>query len=157
MISAGRGLVIIGLFIVLGIALLFVVDDGSTGSTAKASSTTTTQGSGPPSTTAAPITTASAARPPAQVKIKVYNAGKAQGSASKMTDQLRTAGYTNALGAADLKPPQTGTTVSCKPGFDGAEAAALATAVGSGAKVAPFPNPAPAGSADANCIVILGT
>lgn len=158
MFSAGRGLFLILLAIAIGIVLLYVIDDGSTG---PATATGTTTGRSAPTTTAkagTPTTTAAATtRPPADVKIKVYNAGRPQGTASKMTDQLRTRGYTNALGVADLRPAQAGTSVACQAGYEGADAAALAAAVGPNTKVVTWPNPPPTGAGEANCVVILGT
>ena len=93
------------------------------------------------------------ARPPAQVHVEVLNASGTAGAAGTKAKTLKNAGYVIAgTGNAALRQ---GTVVACKTGF-AAEATALAQATGQGATTEPFPTPAPTGSANADCVIILG-
>ena len=124
----------------------------TTGSSSQAShhhstaSTTTT-------TSPATTTTVNPGRPPGQVRLRIINASAVPNAASMKGFALGGLGYP-VSGLAD-GPVQQGTVVQCKPGFE-AEAVTLAKAVGPGTTVQPFPSPAPAGSANADCLVILG-
>jgi hypothetical protein len=152
--SAARGAALVGLAVLIGIVLLQVVDDGTTGPIGDGGGTapaTTT-------TTAAPGTTTSTkaageVRPPQQVTVLVLNGSGRSGAASAQTNALKAKGY-QTLTPADA-PRREGTVVYFRPGFE-REAAALATAVGGTPEVAPMPDTPPPGSEGADCVVILG-
>jgi hypothetical protein len=151
---------LVGLAVVLGIVLLQVIDKGPAGNGATPAATSQATVPTTPTSPAAPessqpATTAKADNPKArgEVRVVVFNAGAASGSAGNMTNKLRILGYQLAQ-AADTTP-RTGTDVACKQGYD-KEAAQLQGDVGAGATVEPFPNPGPPGSENVNCIVLLG-
>jgi hypothetical protein len=160
--SAVRGAGLIGLAVVLGIVLLQVIDKGPSGGGTSAAdrrptqtTTANTTGTTGPTSTSQPGTTAGgAAKPRAEVRVVVYNAGAASGAAANMTNQLRTLGYQ--LAQAANATPRTGKAVACKQGFD-KEATQLQGDVGQGATVEPFPSSPPAGSENVNCIVLIGS
>ncbi len=146
--SAVRGAGLVGAAVVLGIILLQVIDDGpSSGDGGTTPGITTT-------TTGASTTTAPAARARNEVRIKVYNAGAAEGTARLESNNLVALGY-------QVDPPadtqsRTGSVVACKPGFE-AEAEQLAVDVGPpDLGIEPFPSTPPEGSENVNCIVLLG-
>jgi hypothetical protein len=153
--SAVRGAGLIGLAVILGIVLLQVIDKGPSGggtpASSKSATTTTTQGSTSSSHPGA--TAPGAAKPRAEVRVLVLNAGATSGAAGDMTNKLRVLGY-------QLAPPsntaaRTGTAVACKQGFD-QEGTQLQGDVGAGATAEPFPAQAPTGSENVNCIVLVG-
>lgn len=148
--SAVRGAGLIGLFVIVGIVLLQVVDDGGSGPSGGGGG-----GGGTPDTVSPDDTTATtpAGRDPSEVRVLVLNAGQAAGSAQNKANQLRAAGY-NTLPASNTLA-RTGVAVQCRGGFDN-EAAALALAAGEGATVEPFPDEPPPEAADADCLVLLG-
>jgi hypothetical protein len=160
-LAKGAGLVLIA--IIIGIVLLQVVDDGTSGpvTAATSKSTTTTVKPTPTNPNSATTTTTkqptTPAKPPEQVRVVVLNAGAKTGSARTMSQSLRTKGYTNQPNQATDWPNrnQTGNTVLCKAGFD-REAASLAIAVGGGAKTAAFPTPPPPSSTNVDCVVAVG-
>lgn len=147
--SAVRGAGLIGLAVIVGIVLLQIVDDGTSGPSSGG------RGGGTPTTSTPGETTASTAagRDPSEVRVLVLNAGQAAGAAQNKANQLRTAGY-NTLPASNTLP-RTGLAVQCAEGFDN-EAAALALAVGEGAVTEPFPDEPPAEAENADCLVLLG-
>ncbi len=156
--SALRGALLIGLAVIVGIVLLQVVDNGSSGPAksggAKAGATSTTKAAS--STTAAPPTTAANAgpvKPPAQVRVLVLNGSGVTGAAKAKTNALRALGY-NTLTPTDTST-RTGTVAECKAGFE-REAQELVKAVGTTAKVVAFPTPPPPNTDNVDCIVIIG-
>lgn len=156
--SALRGAALIGLAVIVGIVLLQVVDNGSSGPAkaggAKAGATSTTKAAS--NTTAAPTTTAApggAVKPPAQIRVLVLNGSGVTGAAKTKTNQLRALGY-NTLTPTDTLA-RTGDFAECKAGFE-REVQTLAKAVGAGTKVVNFPTPPPPYTANVDCIVILG-
>jgi hypothetical protein len=150
--SAARGAGLIGAAVIVGIILLQVVDDGSTG--------TSGNGGGGGGSTDTPVTdettqtTNADTRPPAQVRVLVLNAGQAAGSAQNKANDLRLAGY-NTLPASNDPVGRQGVAVQCREDFED-EGAALALAVGEGATTEPFPAQPPEGSENADCLVLLG-
>ena len=128
------------------------VSTGSSKSTASRHRSTTST-TVTPSTAATTTTTLNPGRPPQQVHLRIINASQVPNAASNKAFALGGIGYP-VTGLAD-GPVQQGTVVQCKPGFE-AEAATLAKNVGPGTTVQPFPSPVPAGSATADCLVILG-
>jgi LytR cell envelope-related transcriptional attenuator len=154
--SAARGAGLIGAAVVLGIILLQVVDDGSSGPAGNGNG-----GDTPVDTTATTDTTVPAdTRPPAEVRTLVLNASQVAGAAGTLTNQLVAAGYTT-LPAGDDPVTRQGIAVACRQGFE-SDANALALAVtqatGSQAAVEAFPTDREAdlGAQDADCLVILG-
>ena len=96
------------------------------------------------------------AKTPAELSVLVLNSGAPQGAARTMSENLKLQQYTNQLQPSDWSGhTETGNVVYCKTGLD-QEAAALATAVGSGTPVKAFPSPAPPGSDGADCVVAVG-
>lgn len=149
---AVRGGVIVGLAVILGIVLLNVIDDGSSGPVgdAQPSETTTTLG-GDVTTTTGPA--APAPNDPSAIRVRVYNASAPVGAAATKTDELRSAGY-QTLSAADTEP-RDNTVVYCTEAFAG-DAEPLAVATGGGAVVDNALAPLPPAAEEADCIVILG-
>ena len=150
---AVRGGVLVGLAVILGIVLLNVIDDGSSGpvgDASQASDTTTTLGGDVTTTTgpAAPDT-----NEPSAIRVRVYNASAPAGAAATETDELRSAGY-QTLSAADTDP-RDNTVVYCTEAF-AADAEPLAVAAGGGAVVDNALDPLPPAAEEADCIVILG-
>ena len=154
-LSALRGAGLIGLAVIVGIVLLQVVDDGTSGPVGNGGGNGggngSTETSSPDGTTA---TTAAEPRPPAQVRVLVLNAGQPAGSAMNKANALKLDPGYNTVGFSDA-PDRTGVAVQCRQGFE-QEADALALSVGEGAEVEPFPEPPPAGSENADCVVLLG-
>ena len=98
--STVKGALLVGAAVVLGIVLLQVVDDGSSGpvangrtpvvsTTTTVKKTTTTTGKTTPTTKTTPV------KKPAQIKLLVLNAGAPTGSAGTVSTTLRNHGYTN--------------------------------------------------------------
>lgn len=163
--AVGRGTLLVGLAVVIGILLLQVVDpgpDGSNASTGTTSSTTATGSSttvagetttAPGDTTTAVTSAAGGARPPAEVSVIVFNGSNATGVAGNATTKLKNAGY-KTLAPTDAQTKQTGTTTACKPEFK-ADAPGIVAIVGG--KAVDYPaSPTPA-AASANCFVIIGS
>lgn len=157
--SAARGAGLVALAVILGIVLLQVIDDGtsgpigdggSSGKGVATSSTTTTGGSSTTSTTKV----GTPARPPAQVEVLVLNGSGKPGVAKTLSNKLQANGY-QTLAPADA-PKRQGTVVYAKATY-GRECATVATHVDGNPKVEPVPAPPPTASDKANCIVIIGT
>jgi hypothetical protein len=108
--------------------------------------TTTTQ---KPTTT----TTANPGRPLAQVHLDILNGSGVAKAAGTKALQLAALGYQ--IASVGNATDRQGTVAACKPGLD-LEAATLAKNVAPGTTVIAFPTPAPAGSASADCVVLLG-
>ena len=159
--SAVRGAGLVGLAVVLGIVLLQVIDKGPAGNgatpagTSPATTAPTTPTSAAAPESSQPATTAGGGnvRPRAEVRVVVFNAGAASGSAGNMTNKLRSLGY-------QLAPPantnaRRGTAVQCKQGFD-KEAVQLQGDVGTGTVVEPLANPPLPETENVNCVVLVG-
>lgn len=154
--SAARGAGLIGVAVVLGIVLLQVIDDGTSGPAGGGGDPTVTTTDGDPTVTSnSPATTAAAARPPAQVRVLVLNAGQPAGSAGTKGDDLEAAGYT-LLPPDDSPTDRAGVAVQCREGFE-QDSIALVAAVGEGAQVEAFPAQPPVAVENVDCLVILGT
>jgi hypothetical protein len=147
--SAVRGAGLIGLAVIVGIVLLQIVDDGTSGPSGGGG------GGGTPVTTPGETTpTTAAGRDPSEIRVLVLNAGQAAGSAQNKANQLRAAGY-NTLPASNDPITRIGIAVQCREGFDN-DAAILAANTDPSATVEPFPDEPPAEAADADCLVLLG-
>lgn len=154
--SAVRGAGLIGLAVILGIVLLQVIDKGPSGggtpASSKSGTTPTTQGA--PSSSQPGTTAAGPAKPRAEVRVLVYNAGATAGAAGDMTNKLRLLAYQ--VSPPSNTTPRAGRVVACKQGFD-KEAAQLQADVGPGATIEPFPNAGLPGSENVNCVVLVGS
>lgn len=157
--AAAKGAGVIAVALIVGVLLLQIVDDGSTGPIGSAgdASAATASTTKPPSgkTTTTLNMTMAAAKTPDQVRLLVLNSGAVAGSAGTLSDALKAKGYTNQEPANDDTATRSGNIVYCRAGLE-REASALAVAVGDGTPVEPFPDPAPAHSAAADCVVITG-
>src|SRR5947207_1617225 len=113
--SAVRGAGLVGLAVVLGIVLLQVIDKGPAGNGAAPARTShaTTPTTAPTPTSAAapassqPATTAKSgnAKPRAEVRVLVFNAGAASGAAGNMTNKLRSPTSTGRSPPSSMIPP----------------------------------------------------
>lgn len=159
--SAGRGALLVGVAIVIGIVLLQVVDnpsstvgDGSGGN--GSTSQTTAAPDGTTGDTTGTTVAGQVVRPPAEVTVQVLNGSGVQGAAGALTTALQAFGY--ATVEAGTTDATEGDVVYCSGGLD-AEAAALATNVGGDPPptTEAMPDPRPTGAnADVNCLVVLG-
>ena len=136
---------LIGVAVVIGIVLLQVVDNGAPVGGG------TTSGTQPHSGT---TTTGSGARTPQDVHVVVLNGSGVSGAASTLTNKLRGLGYNT--GIPGNAPIQTGTTITCKAGFEKELAVLAGPDIVGTATTIPFPNPAPAEAANMDCIIIVG-
>ena len=161
--SAAKGVLLIGLAVVIGIVLLQQVDDdkgtnvGAAPTTTRPAKATTTTAPPAPTTTAAPQPTTQA-KPPAEVRVIVLNAGAASGEAARLSNRLKDGGYTNQPQVANnwAGRTQQGNTVLCKSGFE-RESLPLVSLVGQGTQVEPYPSDPPSViEADVDCIVAVG-
>jgi hypothetical protein len=159
--SAARGAVLIGLAVIIGIVLLQVIDDGTSGpigdgggSGARASGTTNTTAATSDSSSTTSTTSGAPVKPPAEVAVLVLNGSGRPGAATTQSNALKSKGY-QTLTPADA-PQRQGNIVYFKPGFD-RECTTVATSVDGPPKVEAIVSPAPTGSDNANCVVILGT
>jgi hypothetical protein len=159
--SAARGAGLIGLAVIIGIVLLQVIDDGTSGPigdggavTAGSSGTTTTTGAGSSSTTTTTTTAAAPVHPPAEVAVLVLNGSGRPGAAMTQSNALKSKGYQTKT-PTDA-PQRTGNIVYFTPGYD-RECTTVAASVDGAPKVEAIPSPPPTGSEGANCVVILGT
>ena len=184
--SAGRGAVLVGVAVIVGLIVLAVVDDngpggGSTPVVTEAPVTTTlpvaaTNADGSPAgttaTTAAGTTATTkpkksttttvksnkTARPNEEVVLQVLNGSGIQNAATTRTNDLKARGY-KTVGAGNAPAQRTGSGVQCKAGYE-KEAEVLVSElqqIGVTAVVEPLPDPLPAGfDPAANCYVILG-
>lgn len=168
-IAAGRGAIVVGLAVLLGILLLQIYDrDGNVAKTvaspAESSSSSAAAGSSSSSDVSGSSTTsttsvAAGAHTPANIKVSVLNAGRPSGTAKTVSDTLHAAGY------ATLTPgnttPKTGITVHCKSDFSGDVAALIAASQQTTAASEAFPATTPAGAptdaSTADCFIILGS
>jgi hypothetical protein len=164
--AAAKGVLLIGLAVVIGIVLLQQVDNdnkrpvaaATPGTKAKAKTTTTV----PSPTTATTGTVANTpAKAPNQLRVIVLNGGAAAGAAAATSTQLKQKQYTNQADANNWSGhKQQGITVLCKPGL-GSEAVGLVAALApKNAQVKPFPTPPPPyvdGPPPVDCVVVVGS
>jgi len=150
--TAARGVVLIGLAILVGVVLLKVVNDtGSSGGAARpVGGTTSTTGGSSTSTTAA-------GKAPQQTTVAVYNASGVPMAATTRANALRGLGYAITF-TGNAATPQTGTTVACRSNSKAFTATAdtLAKSIGPTTTVQVFPTPPPSTAANAACIVTIG-
>jgi LytR cell envelope-related transcriptional attenuator len=166
--AAAKGLLLIGLAVVIGIVLLQQVDDDNArriGATPAATTppkkATTTVPPPPPTTAATPTTPQTPATPPDQLRVIVLNGGAPSGEAARLSDRLKGQGYTNQPQDANnwSGRSQQGNTVLCKPPFP-REALLLAGLVGQGTQVEPYPADPPSvieNEAEVDCIIAVGS
>ena len=153
--AMGRGIILLGVALLIGIVLLqrtdtpkAAVSAGSKQTTTTASHTTTTV---PPATT-----TTIATRPPPTVKVLAANGTDVQGAAGKVNTQLLAAKY-NALSPTQALQTAKASTVYFQPGYD-REGAAIAQLLQlPPTSVQPMPNPLPVKDLhEANVLVVVG-
>jgi hypothetical protein len=152
-----RGAGLVGLAVILGIVLLQVIDKGPAGSgsapagTNPATTTPTPTSAAAPGTSQPATTAKGNAKPRAEVRVVVFNAGSASGAAGNMTNKLRTLGY-------QLAPPPTrtrrGTAVQCKPDFD--KEACSSKATSAPARPSNRSHPPLPETENVNCVVLVG-
>jgi hypothetical protein len=159
--SAARGALLIGIAVIIGIVLLQVIDDGTSGpigngsvSAGGTTGTTAPGGDDSSSSTTTPTTAATPVKPPAEVAVLVLNGSGRPGAATAQSNALKAKGY-QTLTPADTAERQ-GNIVYFKAGFD-RECTTVATNVDGAPKVEAMPSPAPTGSESASCVVILGS
>jgi hypothetical protein len=160
--SAARGALLIGIAVIIGIVLLQVIDDGSSGpigngSVSAGGTTDTTpsnRGGGDSSSSTTTTTASTPVKPPAEVAVLVLNGSGRPGAATAQSNALKAKGY-QPLTPADTAARQ-GNIVYFKAGFD-RECTTVATNVDGAPKVEPVPSPPPTGSESASCVVILGS
>jgi hypothetical protein len=158
--SAARGAALIALAVIIGIVLLQVIDDGTSGpigdggnvSTGNTTGTTAPATDGSSSTSSTTATTP--VKQPAEVNVLVLNGSGRAGAATTQSRSLKAAGYQT--GTPADAPARKGNIVYFKAGFD-RECTTVSTLVGGAAKVEAIPSPPPTGSENANCVVILGS
>ena len=161
--SAARGAALIGIAVIIGIVLLQVIDDGTSGpigdggNSASAGGTTNTTAAGSSSSDSSSTTSTTAsspAKPPAQVVVLVLNGSGRPGAATAQSNALKAKGY-QTLVPADATG-RAGSIVYFKSGFD-RECTTVAASVDGAPKVEAIPTPPPTGSDTANCVVIVGS
>ncbi len=145
--SAARGGILIGVAVVIGIVLLQVVGDGSSG---PGSATPTNNGNGNGVTT----TTDPGARSVQEVALAVYNGSGVSQAANTKAATLRSLGYQ--ILKVDNSPEQVGTTIACQPGFEIEATQLQALQELPNATLTEFPTVLPAGTELVNCFVTLG-
>ena len=152
----GRGIVLLGLALAIGVYLLNRASTGTTLRASSGASTTTaasrTGGTAPPlrATTTVPL------RAPQTVKVIVANGTDVRGAAAKVSQELLTAHY-NVLAPTDASVPAKASLVYFAAGY-GQEAGAVAQVLQLPPTVAqPVPNPPPVKApSGANVIVVVG-
>jgi hypothetical protein len=160
--SAARGALLIGAAVIIGIVLLQVVDndtsgpigDGGSSNVVDTSTTTSAAPQESTSTTGAPT---GGARQPGEISVQVLNGSGVSGAAAEMTQKLQSSGYVM-IEPTDTSDA-TGTTVYCTGGLN-REASALAASVGGDPppSAEALPDPPPSGAdSSANCVVVLGS
>lgn len=160
--AAGRGIGLIAIALLIGIALYNSADNSpgtEAGSSAPRTTTTVERHS-----TTLPPTTLPPLRPASEVRVVVVNGTTTKGAAAKVSDPLnQTAGYNtlrpaDATAAVKASPPKT-SLVYFTTGYE-REAKAIAVFLGLGVKaVALLPTPPPAAPAElnnANVVVLVG-
>lgn len=148
--GATRGIVVIGLAVLIGVGLIVVgLDEKPSNQPGfdlsalgedEDGSTNATTADGEPAGEGDTATTAT--RPVAEVPVYVANGTGVGGRAQEVTDELRSAGYAGALDPGEAPQAQT-TQVFYLPDWQ-ADAEAVATALGLGPEqVAAWPDPPP--------------
>jgi hypothetical protein len=139
---------------VIGVLVLLRGGNGASSATDKLNVIPKTTSTSSTTTSSSTTTTLAPGRPPQQVRVAVVNASSVPRAAAAKSDALGALGY-QMVGLANGLA-RTGTAVQCRSGFE-KEAVVLARNVGGTTTVEPFPNPPPTGSANADCVVVLGT
>ncbi len=161
--SAARGALLIGIAVIIGIVLLQVIDDGTSGpigdgnSVSAGGTTNTTAPSGggdSSSSTTTPTTASTPVKPPSEVAVLVLNGSGRPGAATAQSNALKAKGYQTLVPADSAQ--RAGNIVYFKAGFD-RECTTVATNVDGAPKVEAIPSPPPTGSETASCVVVLGS
>ncbi|HEX7165942.1 MAG TPA: LytR C-terminal domain-containing protein [Acidimicrobiales bacterium] len=156
--AMGRGVILLGIALLIGVVLLNATDDQPPGTdVAAGTSNGTTEEKAddrkPAATTTVPPTTLPA-KAPAEVKVLVANGSGLKGAAKNANDKVKAAQY-NALAPTD-GPATKETVIYYTAGFE-REAAAVAGVLEIPSTLAkPMPTPAPFDTKTANVVVLLG-
>jgi hypothetical protein len=155
----GRGLLLLLVAFVIGIAIFRSTDSGgvSPASTNTSPEVSTTR-AGRTDTTAVPVSTTLPARSPAEVKVLPVNASGIAGVGGKAGDKLRTAGYTNTLAAVNSNSdsPSATSSIEYTAGAE-ADARAVATVLGLPATtVKALESPPVSDTRGAEVVVLIG-
>jgi hypothetical protein len=154
----GRGILLLLVAFVIGVAILRSTDPGGSSSGAAAGSETTTTKAGRSSTTELPVTTTLPARPAAEVKVLPVNGSGIAGIGGKAGDQLRAAGYANTLAAVNSTSdsPASSSTIEFAAGAE-ADALAIAKLLGvQPSAVKPLDAPPVEDTRGAEVVVLIG-
>lgn len=146
---------LLGLFVVIGVALLHALDDTPTATERSLqASQVASEAASEPAPQVSPPTTV--LRSPSEVKVLISNGTEVSGVAARYKDVLQPRGYQ--LGTPNnTTTPSSESSVQFAPGYE-AEAKALATSMGLPEDlVKPMTNPAPVTDTQmANVIVVIG-
>lgn len=155
--SGARGIVLLGLALVLGVFVLNQTDPGSsagqaTGDVSDAPGTTRSPGV----TTVVPTTAPRAARAPAEVKVLPANGSGVAGLGGRIADRLKGRGYTNTLAAVNTTREVPASSVEFNRDFE-PEARAVAEALGlPPGVVRALDSPPVADTRGADIVVLIG-
>lgn len=155
--ALGRGIPLVALAFLIGIALLNRVDTAEPGNVVDAgSSEDTTPTTAAPAVDPEVTTTTAALRAPRDVRVLSANGTDVRGAAGRIKDRLMAAGY-NTLAATDTKSNVTESSVYFAAGYD-REAATVAETLGlAPTTVKPMPTPVPVADLKAaNVLVVVG-
>lgn len=156
--AMGRGVVLLGIALLIGVVLLNATDDQPPGTdvaagTSGGSTDDEADDRKPAATTTVPPTTLPA-KAPAEVKVIVANGSGLKGAAKNANDKIKAAQY-NALAPMD-GPATKESVIYYTAGFE-REAAAVAAVIEIPPTLAkPMPTPAPFDTKAANVVVLLG-
>lgn len=149
--NTGRAVLLLAVAVVLGVALLHELDNGSTQTalTSKPAAKTATQSAATPtSVTTLPL------RSPAAVKVLVANGIGVAGAASKVASRLQPIGYQLAK-PGNTANKETVSSVQYAAGYQG-EALALATSLGlPSSAVQALPTPSPVADMQASSVLVI--
>ena len=160
--TVARGVALVALAVVVGIVLLQIVDDGSSGSvstdggaTPDPEATTTVPNGDDGSTATTASVPDTPERTPEEVRIIVLNGGAQSGSAATMSEELSAAGYVNQETPNNDAEKREGNSLECRETFE-REAESLATVVQGVVLDLRDPGPAVDGIENVDCIVVVG-
>jgi hypothetical protein len=149
--NTGRAVLLLAIAVILGVALLHELDNGST-NTALASKPADKQATQPAVTPSS--TTTLPLRTPADVKVLVANGVGVAGAASKVANRLQPIGYQLAK-PGNTTNKETVSSVQYAAGYQG-EALALATSLGlPSSAVQALPTPSPVQDMQSSSVLVI--
>ena len=158
--AMGRGVLLLGIALLIGIVLLNATDDQPPGTDVAAGTSSRGDNRGddnnntPPASTTT-TTTTQPAKTPQEVKVLVANGSSVKGAAKTANDKLKAAQY-NALSPTD-GPSTNDTAAYYTAGFEREAAAVAALLEFPTSVLKPMPTPPPMDAKTANVLVLLGT